>query len=270
MNPWHLLGLEWKRHAPNPTFRFIGILYAASFVLVVLLARSAGSNMTFTSNHVTSHPLSGLFVYPQNWSLLACIGSWMNIFLLGFLGVSMITMEFGNRTLRQSVIFGQTRREVAVAKLAWSAALALAVTGFYLLLGFGGEIVDAAGGPPPFRCIAGFFIQALGYLCLGTLAGLLIRQTAMAALAYLGYVFIVETVCRWIFYFSVARTRLLLFLPSHVLGALTPLPVPESVNHLVYSTFTRPLSLFEAGLAALGYLAIFAALFYRVIIKSDL
>jgi hypothetical protein len=116
-----------------------------------------------------------------------------------------------------------------------------------------------------------FFLQALGYLFLGNLLGLVIRQTALAVLAYLGYVIFLETACRWIFYFSVAKTRLLLFLPDQVLGALTPLPVPESVNHLVNSSpFTKPLSAAEAALSALVYLGLFALLFCRRIVKSDL
>jgi hypothetical protein len=269
MKPQDLLKLEWKRFSPNPTFRVICSLYAASFVLVIYLARSSGRNMTFSVNHTTTHPLAGIFVYPQNWPLLACIGSWMNIFLLGFLGVFMITMEFSNRTLRQSVIFGLTRLEVAVSKLVWLVTLALAATGFYVLLAAGGEVLDG-GGLPIMSCVLNFFLQALGYLCFGTLAGLVIRQTALAAMAYLSYVFILETVCRWIFYFGVAKTRVLLFLPNHVLGALTPLPVPESVNRLVQSASTRPLTPVEAATAGLIYIGLFAILFCRVIIRSDL
>ena len=80
-----------------------------------------------------------------------------------------------------------------------------------------------------------------------------------------------ETACKWLFYFSVAKTRLLLFLPDQVLGALTPLPIPASVNHVINSSpYTRPLSITEAMLGALVYLALFAVLFCRKIIKSDL
>jgi len=70
---------------------------------------------------------------------------------------------------------------------------------------------------------------------------------------------------------SVTKTRLLMFLPHQVLGALTPLPVPESVSRLVHSNaFTKPLSLSEAAVAALVYLGLFGVLFCRRIIKSDL
>jgi ABC-2 type transport system permease protein len=271
MNPWELLKLESKRYLPNVTFRVIGVLYVIFFILVLCLVHSLGRNFTLPSRGAVSHPLAGIFAYPQDWGLLACIGSWMNIFLLGFLGVYMITMEFGNRTLRQSVIFGMTRLEVAVAKLLWSAALALAATGVYILLVYGAEVLDGrAMGLPLGGTILCFFLQALGYLCLGTLAGLLIRQTALAAMAYLGYVFILENVCRWVFYFSVSKTRLLMYLPNQVLGALTPVPVSDSVRQIVRATFTLPLSPSEAALSAVGYIVLFAVLFCQTIIKSDL
>jgi hypothetical protein len=84
-------------------------------------------------------------------------------------------------------------------------------------------------------------------------------------------VFFLETVCLWVFYFSVAKTRLLLFLPDQVLGALTPLPTSESVNHLVNSIpFTKPLSTSETALSALLYLGLFTVLFCRKVVKFDL
>jgi len=272
MNPLNLLKLEWSKYSPNGTFRAIAILYACSFGLVFSLARQIGHKMTFTSFGTTHYPLAGLFTYPHNWELLACIGSWMNVFLLGFLGVFMITMEFSNRTLRQSVIFGMTRLEVAVSKLVWALALALAATGFYMLLGFAGQLLDGGGLEfPPVGSLTCFFLQALGYLFLGTLLGLLIRQTALATMGYLAYVLILESACRWILYFSVAKTRLLLFLPHQVLAALTPWPVPESVSQLVpANAFLKALTPTEAALATLVYLGLFAGIFCLSILKSDL
>ncbi len=46
MNALHLLKLEWSKFAPSGTFRVFAALYAGSFALVTLLARSVGSNMT--------------------------------------------------------------------------------------------------------------------------------------------------------------------------------------------------------------------------------
>ncbi len=272
MNLLHLLKLEWSKYAPNGTFRVFAALYAGAFALIVFLARSTGANMTMNSNGTVSHPLDGLFLYPHNWELLACIGSWMNAFVLGSLGVFMITMEFSNRTLRQSIIFGLTRLEAGVAKLTWAGALALAATVVYLLLGLIDEAHAPGGvGLPPISCVVCFYLQALGYLLLGTLAGMLVRQTALAVLVYLAYVLFLETVCRWLFYFTVAKSRALLFLPDQILGALTPFPAPESVNQFINGNASiSPLSLPEAALGALIYVALFALLFCRRLLKVDL
>jgi len=277
MNPMHFLTLEWRKYSPSGTFRVIAALYFISFALILFLARQLSQNMTIDVNGAaTLAPLSGIFTYPHNWELLANIGSWMNMFLLGFLGVLIITIEFSNRTLRQSVIFGMTRLELAVSKLVWALALALAATGFYLLLGFIEEILDRAGlGLPPVGSVLGFFAQALGYLLLGNLVGLLIRKTPLAELAYLAYVAFLEPVGRWIFYYTVARTPLLLYLPNTVFGALTPRPVLELEKQIRQSIVesgaaTAPLSHSEVGLAALAYLLLFGALFCRRIVKSDL
>ena len=78
-----------------------------------------------------------------------------------------------------------------------------------------------------------------------------------------------ESVARWIYYFAVAKTRLLLFLPEQVLSALTPLPTPESVGSMTRG-MGLPLSPLEASLMALIYAGLFAVVFSNRILKSDL
>ena len=232
MNPLRFLELEWRKYLPSGAFRVIAALYAGSFILILFLAHQICHHTMVNG----AARLAGLFTYPHNWELLAYLGSWLNMFLLGFLGALTITIEFSNRTLRQSVIFGMTRLEAAVSKLVWALA---------------------------------------GYLMLGNLAGLLIRKTPLAEMAYLAYVLILETLGRWIFYYTVTKTDLLLYLPNQVLGALTPFPYAEKISQVVQSTVQSAaakdsLSLSEAGFAALAYLCLFAALFCWRILKSDL
>lgn len=270
MNLSRLLLIEWKKFSPNATFRAMAVLYAASFALILSLARLVGTNFKVTTNGQSYNPTADLFTYPKNWQLLAWIGSWPNMALLGFLGVFMITLEFSNKTLRQSVIFGLTRKEVVVAKLAWVVMLALATTVFYLVMGMVGVTTGGTGLSLPSAVgLSGFFLQAVGYLLLGTLAGLLIRQTALATLLYLSYVMFLESVARWIYYFAVAKSRALLFLPEQVLSALTPMPIPESVGSMTRG-LGLPLSPLEASLMALLYAGLFAVVFSNRILKSDL
>jgi hypothetical protein len=273
MNIPSLLSLEVRRFLPNGTFRALVVLYVVFFIGGYGLAQLIGDNFQMTANGETLRPLEDLFVHPKNWQLLAWIGSWPNVTLLGFLGVFMITLEFQLKTLRQSIIFGLTRPEAAAAKGLFAIALAAAATLVFLALGTAGGLATGSLSVPPPLSVLGFFLQALGYLSLGTLAGLLIRQTALAIIAYLAYVIFLETVARWIFTLVVAPHRALLFLPDKVLEELAPLPLPEAVSQAIKSaTATLPAALnpLESIAAALVYLSLFAFLFFRHLRHADL
>jgi ABC-2 type transport system permease protein len=272
MNVLHLLNLERQRFWPNTTFRTIACLYVGAFTVVLYLAYKIGTNINIDPSGTPFNPAADLFTYPQNWKLAAWIGSWLNVSLLGFLGVFMTTLEFSHKTLRQSIIFGLSRAEAATAKLSSSVFLALSATLLYVLLGLTSAVLSKAGfSLPPFLPTLFFFVQALAYLLLGTIIALFIRQTALATLAYLGYVLFLESVFYWFFYFVVAKNRVLFFLPDHVFEKLTPLPVPESISQMVeFTQSLLPLSPLETGLAALAYLTLFSALLYRKISRADL
>jgi len=273
MNAPSLLSLEIRRFLPNGTFRTLIVLYVVMFAGGFGMAHLIGGNFQMTVNGDTVRPLQDMFVHPKNWQLLAWIGSWANVLLLGFLGVFMITLEFQYKTLRQSVIFGMTRGEVAAAKVFFAVALAAAATGVYLALGILGGILTGSLSVPPCLSVIGFFLQALGYLAFGTLAGLFIRHTALAIIAYLAYVMFLETVARWTFTLMVTPTRVLMFLPDKVLEGLAPLPIPQSVSQAVQSaTAALPASLtpLESIIAAAVYLLVFAALLHRHLQRADL
>lgn len=273
MNVPSLLSLEIRRFLPNGTFRTLLVLYVLMFAGGFGLAHLIGGNFQMTVNGDTVKPLQDMFVHPKNWQLLAWIGSWANVLILGFLGVFMITLEFQHKTLRQSVIFGLTRGEVAAAKGIFAVALAAGSTGVYLVLGILGGVLTGSLSIPPVLSVAGFFLQALGYLALGTLAGLFIRQTALAIIAYLAYVMFLETIFRWIFTLTVTPTRVLLFLPDKVLEGLAPLPIPQSVSQAVQSaTASLPASLssVESIGATAVYLLVFATLLHRHLQRADL
>lgn len=274
MNSLNLLALEWKRFSPNVTFRIILFLYAGSLGLVFFLAHLIGSNLNFTSNGQSFNPTADLFIYPKNWELLAYIGSWVNVTLLGFLGVFMTTLEFSHKTLRQSIIFGLTRSELVLSKISAALALAFGATLIFIITGIVAGFFSQASPSfslPPLAITLRFFLQSFGYLLLGIVIALLIRQTALATVTYLAYALFVEAVCRWVLYFTVAKTRLLLFLPDSVLESLTPLPVPQAVGQMVsanqsLTTLTTP----ETFIAAFLYLSIFSTILYQRLTKSDL
>lgn len=273
MNVFRLLSIEARRFLPNGTFRTLVALYVLLFAGAFKIAHLLGGSLQTTVNGETVRPLQDMLVHPKNWQLLAWTGSWANVLILGFLGVFMITSDFQHKTLRQSVIFGLSRGEVAAAKGIFAVALSLAATGVYLSLGLVTGLLTGTLSIPPILSVTGFFLQALGYLALGTLAGLFIRQTALAIIAYMAYVLFLEMAARWIFHLAVAKTRVWMFLPDKVLECLASFPVPQALGQAVQSaTASLPVdpSLPESTGAAIVYLVIFSVLLHRYLQRADL
>lgn len=271
--PLSLLALEFRRFFPNATFRVLAGLYVLFFLGIYGLALLIGENFQLEMNGTMVKPAQELFEHPKNWQLLAWLGSWFNVTFLGFLGVFLITVEFQNRTLRQGIIFGLTRMETAVSKAAFLIFLGMAATVVYLVLGLFGGVVTSTFSLPPLVSVIGFFLQGLGYLALGTFAGLLIRQTALALLVYLAYVIFLETIARWIFTLMVEPMRVFLFLPDKVLESLAPFPLPRAISaaaEAATASLPSELSSGEAIIATLVYLALLAWFLTFRLQKADL
>lgn len=264
MKPLQLLHLEWRRFSPNATFRIITGLYAAFFGLAVFITWMLG-NMTMSMNGDSFKLGETFFKHPQNWQIIAWIGSWMNAFLLGFLGLFMTTLEFSAKTLRQGIIFGLTRFETALSKILFAAALAASATAIYLIIGFSFCLATETGlGIPPLISVIGFFLQAFGYMAFGILTGFFIRHTALATLLYFAYVAFFERAGKWLFYLF-TKSQALVYLPNSVLENLAPIPTSSSI-----SAYLSPLGPGTAMAITVAYLTLFAFLIERRLAKADL
>ncbi|MEO6054733.1 MAG: ABC transporter permease subunit [Chthoniobacterales bacterium] len=274
MNPFHLLHLEWKKFAPNGTFRILALFYVVFYILSTWLTFLIGQHSTFSFHGASINPAADLFTFPRLWELIAYIGSWLNLLVLGLMGVFLMTLELNNRTLRQNVISGLSRSEVFVGKISAVIAIAVVATCCYLLLGAvsGGltstSITLGTALPAP-DGILRYFVQSTGYLLLGLLIGLFIRQTALATIVYVIFFFI-EFIFSQIVYWTIWKSRAVFLLPAHVLSNLIHFPVPKMVNNLVGSqTMAGPTS--DMGwIFATGYIVVFAGLIFWRLRKIDL
>ncbi len=273
MNPLHLLALEWKRFAPNATIRLVVALYLVVFGLVTYAARLIGNTLAMT-------PADYLFVPPVLWEFIAYAGSWLNFSLLGLCGIFLITTDWTHRTLRQSVIFGMKRGEVASAKIVSAVSLALAATLAYLIVCIVAAWLidlpaDAGRALPDFqdglRAAGPFFLQALGCVLLGLLFGAFIRQTALATLAYLAYIFVLESLLRWIVLLTVVKTRAMLFLPDSLFESLTPFPTPALADRVGRAyQIVAPLQSNEVILGSAVWIVVAVVMIHWKIRRSDL
>ena len=109
-----LLKIEFRKNLSYPTFwALIGF-----YLIFLLLAVYSLQGMDFqTQTEEGMQDISlGYYAFPMVWQTVSYIAGYMGLFL-AILVIINITNEFSFRTLRQSVINGQSRMEFLLSKL---------------------------------------------------------------------------------------------------------------------------------------------------------
>jgi hypothetical protein len=77
--------------------------------------------------------ISEIYDLPMIWEYQGYAGSWLVFFFLGFMVLQMFTNEVSQRTMRQNIIFGYTKREFFTAKVIVVICLSIIATLLYTL-----------------------------------------------------------------------------------------------------------------------------------------
>ena len=269
MNILQLLRLEWLKYRRNKTFIISLVLFAVFLPSSVLVILSFGE---------LPEPLPqprSFFNIPDIWGLIAYSGNWLAYFIFGFLGVYMITMETGNRTLRQSVINGMSRTQVVTGKLLFIVMIAIFATVVYML----SALALASLGTEPYAgspllgenwIIFRFFLVILSYLIFGFLVGLVTRSMGLGILIYFIYVFFVESAIRYLIHFEITEDRSMIFYPMNAVEDLTPIPFQEYTDMAQNFDFKLFMTPTEAIVTSVVYMILFVIAIYQLVIRRDL
>jgi ABC-type transport system involved in multi-copper enzyme maturation permease subunit len=271
MSILQLIQLEWLKYRKNTTFKVTMILY------LVLLPALPAILLSFDTLPPPLPTPASFFNIPEIWALLAYTGNWLAYFLFGFLGVYIISVDSTNKTLRQSVINGLTRRQVILAKLFSLLTIAIMATLYYVItvfiLGNFGEAPFE--GTPLFGqdyIILRFFLMCLSYLVFGFLIGLLIKSIGVATMLYFLYVFFIEAIIRYLVHLNLFKeSRSMIFYPMNAVEDLTPFPFgakeASSGMNLEFELYMTP---FEATMTSSIYLVLFTVSIVYLMIKRDM
>jgi len=219
----------------------------------------------------------GYYDLPGIWNYLGYIGNWMTFFFLGFMGVLIITSEFANKTLRQSIINGLSRREVFLGKVLLMLTISFIATVYYYLCG----AIIGAYHEPSFEfvelfdgmgIILRYMLMCFGYMTFGAFLGTLFRRTGLAVFLFLVYGIFLELILRYgVHGYFFGRTRTLLFYPLNAMEDLAPLPfsrvVQEWKNNIGFDAFLSPT---EAVVTSSVYILLFLFGMYTLLTKKDL
>lgn len=261
-----LLAIEWLK------IRKLKATYIILLAFVVLLpvwmiAMNYWFGMMNRELHYQFFPSTKeLWTFPTVWKFITWSASWFN-YILGILIIILTTQEFSNRTLRQHVIDGLSRREVifskflVVLKLAGFATLYVFLTG----LVFGLWQSDEIDLYTNLHFVFLFFIQTVCYFGFVFVVSLLIKRAAISILIFYGYLF-VEMIAGLFLPGNVYA-----FMPANVMAKLTPMPFLEIITKasadkgriLILDTW-------QIALVGIGYMLLFYLFAYIRLRRRDL
>ena len=218
----------------------------------------------------------GCFNFPNIWKFMGYIGNWLGFFFLGFIGVLLITMEFGNKTLRQNIITGLSRKEYFSAKIIFITAISLLATAYYFLSGTAIGLIHA----DPFymdvyiksiNYLPAYFLMSFAYMAFGLFLGMLVRRTGFAIFLFLAYGMFLENIVRGIHLYYFQSSRTVIFYPLNAIEDLTPLPFVEMANDMIKEMDFNPfMTSGEAMITVSIYTALFIFGAYRLMLNRDL
>lgn len=267
-----LIQLEWLKFSNHRGLRIGIILYAILFFGGYFAFREIAK---VSVNPVID--MVSLTQFPLIWDTNGYIGNWLAFFILGYIGIQLISIEFGNKTFRQNVISGLDRKDFFLSKIMSALLLSLAATVFYIILTIIlGVLITEDSEVGFFAEGAGlkmlyFFLMSFGYIIAGMFIAFLVRKGSLAIFIYFLYGMFVENILRWSVHSKVVPDGVgMHYYPMNVLEDLTPMP---SFYQMVKMGSPDMVLIIEPQWAALGtavYLALFTFVMFRLATKKDI
>lgn len=266
----HLLKLEFLKVKNYKPFIVMTILYLILLPTTLLLFKA------LPEEPASFFGVPGCYSFPNIWKYMGYIGSWLGFFFLGFMGVLSITMEFGNKTLRQNIITGLSRKEYFAGKIIFIFAISIIATFYYFL---SGTIIGLFHADPfymdvymkSFSYLPFYFLMSFAYMIFGMFLGTLVRRTGFAIFLFLAYGMFLEQIIRGFHLYQFKESRTVLFYPLNAIEDLNPIPFVEMANDMIREMDFNPfLSPTESFITVSIYTSLFILGAYRLMIKKDL
>ena len=226
-----LLNIEFHKLRYSRSSKVLVIAY---FVLITFIALIASIEFQFggVSFRVADQ---GIFNFPYIWHFNTYIAALLKLFL-AIVIVSMMANEYSNRTLKQNLIDGMSKKEFVLSKFLTVMVFSVASTVFLFILSLilGLSFSDYTEFSIIFsdlEYLLGYFVKLTGFFAFCMFLGVLVKRSAFA----LGFLFIwwileniVYGVMEWkIFKGMEVADKIAQFFPLH------------SISNLVKEPFSR-------------------------------
>ncbi len=186
---FRLLQIEFYKLKHSRASRVLSIIYFALLTSIAFIAA-----IKFDIGPVKFHLADqGIFNFPYIWHFNTYIASIFKFFLLLVI-VSMMANEYSNKTLKQNLIDGLSKKEFILSKFYTVILFALVSTVFVFVVSLILGLIYSDYNEVPIifsdlEYLFAFFIKLITFFSLGLLMGILIKRSAFAVGAILVWFF---------------------------------------------------------------------------------
>jgi ABC-2 type transport system permease protein len=265
------IALEWLKFGANRPIRIGLILYIALFIGGYFAFREIAK---VSANPVVN--MSSLTEFPLIWGLNGYIGNWLAFFILGYIGIQLISIEFSSKTFRQNIISGLHRKEFLYSKFSSAVLLSGAANIVYGILSvvlglLFTEDKSMITEGTIFPSIGYFFVMNLGHILLAMMITMAVRKGSVALFVYFLYGMFIENIIRWSLHNKVLQNSISMhFYPFNVLEDMTPLPYFDKISKMGSTEMQLTLDPHVAFIGALVYIGIYVFIMFRLATRKDI
>ncbi len=177
---FRLLGIEIQKLKNSRASKVLIITYFTLLTSIALIAA-----IKFDIGPVQFHLAEqGIFNFPYIWHFNTFIAAFFKIFLLLVI-VSMISNEYSNKTLKQNLIDGLSKKEFILSKFYTVLTFALISTVFVFIVSMILGLIYSDYNEfsivfSDLEFLVAFFVKLLGFFSFGLFLGMLIKRSAFA------------------------------------------------------------------------------------------
>jgi len=271
-----LLNLELQKLLLNRTSK---ILVFVSFILPLFIILLSSFKIPFFGFFTLELGELGVFNFPMIWHLVTYFAAHFKLFF-AIVVVSMIGNEYSNKTIKQNLIDGLSKKEFLLSKfytiIFFSLVSTVIIFFLSLLIGlYYSSYNEFSIIIRETEFLLAYFVKLIGFFSLCLFFGILVKRSAFA-LAFLFILFILEWILYLVFWkFSTEEvaTNIQNFFPLKSMYKLIDVPflriaatkMPDNQEFI----HDYAVHWYEIAIV-LGWTALFIFLSYRLLKKRDL
>lgn len=280
---FRLLNIEFHKLKHNKASKVLSIIYFALLTSIALIA-AIKFDIGIVKFHLADQ---GIFNFPYIWHFNTFMAAIFKFFLLLVI-VSMMANEYSNKTLKQNLIDGLSKKEFILSKFYTVVVFAAVSTIFVFLTSLTLGLIYSDYNElsiifSDLDYLLAFFIKLVGFFSMGLFFGILVKRSAFAVGAIFIWL-ILESMLKGYLFWSFKSldntsekvNSIMQFLPLEAMSNLikepfTRLNAVRSVAKTIGEPITKDFSVqFTDMLIVSVWTAIFIYLSYALLKKRDL